>query len=101
MGGWLEEAGFHVNEPTIEIVPIGVWPKDHKLKEIGAFWLSQMLEGGMENYSIAMFTKAGWNQTEVHALLGKVRRELLNPGIHTSIRAYAPLSLSFDVISEG
>jgi SAM-dependent methyltransferase len=90
MGGWLEDAGFHLNEPTIKFVPIGVWPKDPKLKEIGAFWLSQMLEGGMENYSILMFTKAGWDPIEVHALLGKVRKDLMNPGIHTYIKAYVP-----------
>jgi SAM-dependent methyltransferase len=101
MGGWLKDVGFHLNDPTIKIVPIGVWPKDPKLKEIGAFWLSQMLEGGMENYSMAMFTKSGWDPIEVHALLGKVRRELLNPGIHTFIRAYVPFSLSFVAISEG
>lgn len=47
-----------------------------------------MLEGGMENYSIAMFTKSGWHPIEVHALMEKVRRELLNPGIHAFIRAY-------------
>ena len=93
MQGWLKDAGYDVDEPIIKIVPIGLWPKDPKLKMIGSYWLSQMLEGGMENYSMALFTKSGWSPVEVHALLGNVRKELLNPGIHTFIRAYVLLLL--------
>jgi hypothetical protein len=44
----------------------------------------------MENYSIAMFTNAGWDPIEVYAILRKVRRELINPGIYAYIRAYVP-----------
>jgi hypothetical protein len=36
-GRRLKDAGFHLNDPTIKIVLIGVWPKDPKLKGIGAF----------------------------------------------------------------
>jgi hypothetical protein len=41
----------------------------------------------MENYSMMLFTKAGWEATSVHALLGKVRTELKDPGMHTFTRA--------------
>ena len=36
-GRRLKDAGFHLNDLTIKIVLIGVWPKDPKLKGIGAF----------------------------------------------------------------
>jgi hypothetical protein len=87
MPGWLADAGFVVDEPTIKYVPVGPWPKNRKLKDIGGYFLSQMLEGWMENYSIGLFTRAGWDPVEVHAMLGKVRREIQNPGIHAFTRA--------------
>jgi hypothetical protein len=41
-------------------------PKDKKLREIGRYFLAQMLQGGMVNYSKQLFTKAGWSETGVH-----------------------------------
>lgn len=88
MGDWMAGAGFEDVKVTTMIVPVGPWPKDPKLKEIGRYFLSQMLEGGMENYSLALFTRAGWTATEVHALLGLVRKEIMNPKIHSFTRAW-------------
>ena len=87
MEDWLLKAGFDPVKKTTKIVPVGPWPKDKKLKELGAYFLSQMLEGGMENYSMGLFTKAGWTPTEVHAMLGNVRAEIRNPKIHAFTRA--------------
>lgn len=88
MAGWLEEVGFEDVEVQTKIVPVGPWPKDKRLKEIGLCFLSQMLEGGMENYSMGLFTKAGWGATEVHAMLGLVRSEITNPKVHSFTRAW-------------
>jgi hypothetical protein len=88
MAGWLAEVGFEDVKVETMIVPVGPWPKDRRLKEIGRYFLSQMLEGGMENYSLGLFTKAGWTATEVHAMLGQVRGEILNPKIHSFTRAW-------------
>jgi SAM-dependent methyltransferase len=87
MAGWMEEAGFENVAVTDRIVPVGPWPRDRKLKNIGRYFLSNMLEGGVENYTLALFTKAGWDETSVHAMLGGVRQELLNPRIHAFTRA--------------
>lgn len=44
--GWLEDVGFeHISVDTRKI-PVGPWPKDPKLKEIGRWYLSHMLYGG-------------------------------------------------------
>lgn len=88
MAGWMAEAGFENVGVTDRIVPIGPWPRDRKLKNIGRYFLSNMLEGGVENYTLALFTKAGWDETSVHAMLGGVRQELLNPRIHAFTRAW-------------
>ncbi|TVY25620.1 Secondary metabolism regulator LAE1 [Lachnellula hyalina] len=84
---WLQEVGFEDVHLESRIIPVGPWPKNKKLKALGAYYLSHMLDGGMENYSMMLFTKAGWEATSVHALLGKVRTELKDPGMHTFTRA--------------
>jgi hypothetical protein len=70
------------------VVPVGPWPKDRRLKDIGRYFLSQMLEGGMENYSMGLFTKAGWEPTELHAMLGRVRAKIIDPKVHSFTRAW-------------
>ncbi|PMD32988.1 S-adenosyl-L-methionine-dependent methyltransferase, partial [Hyaloscypha variabilis F] len=85
--GWLEEVGFENVLLESRVIPVGPWPKNRKLKTLGAYYLSHMLDGGMENYSMMLFTKGGWEATSVHALLGKVKAELKDPGMHTFTRA--------------
>lgn len=34
---WLRDAGFEAIETTEKILPMGPWPKDKKLKEIGKY----------------------------------------------------------------
>ncbi|TVY84275.1 Secondary metabolism regulator [Lachnellula suecica] len=52
-------------------------------------WLSEVgfEDVRMENYSMMLFTKNGWEATSVHALLGKVRAELKDPGMHAFTQA--------------
>lgn len=87
MQGWMLDAGFENVAIADEIVPVGPWPRDRRLKNIGRYFLSNMLEGGVENYTLMLFTKAGWDETSVHAMLGGVRRELLDSRIHAFTRA--------------
>ncbi|KAK6586958.1 hypothetical protein PZA11_000248 [Diplocarpon coronariae] len=87
MSRWLSEAGLEEVESHDEIVPIGPWPRDPKLKNIGRYFLSNMLEGGVENYTMMLFTRAGWDETSVQVMLGGVRRDLMDPKIHAFTRA--------------
>lgn len=87
MTGWMDEAGFEPVIKTDMIVPVGPWPKDPKLKNIGRYFLHNMLDNGVENYTMALFTRAGWDVVGVHAMLGGVRKELLDPKIHAFTRA--------------
>lgn len=79
---WVREAGFgDVYHERIRL-PLGVWPKDKQLKEVGAFNLVQLREG-LEGFSLALFTRIlGWSKDELGVLLSKVREDLNNRNIH-------------------
>lgn len=87
VAGWMEQVGFEAVVERDMIVPVGPWPKDRRLKNIGRYFLCNMLDGGIENYTMALFTRAGWGPVSVHAMLGGVRKELLDPKIHAFTRA--------------
>ena len=80
---WLITAGFtNINQVTHK-VPVGAWPKDKKLKQIGRYHQCHMLDAGFENYSIFIFTTGGWAIESVQVLLAKVKTEIRDPRIHT------------------
>ena len=83
--GWVRDAGFvdicHHRLP----LPIGRWPRDKKLKTVGAWNLLQILEG-LEGFSLALFTRTlGWTEPEVQVLLAQVRADLMDPAIHSQL----------------
>lgn len=79
---WVEEAGFvNVHHETFKL-PVGPWPKDERLKRVGAFNLVQLREG-LEAFSLALFTKAlGWSVEDVQVFLTEVRRDILKKSVH-------------------
>lgn len=63
-------------------IPLSPWPKDRKMKELGAYQQVNMIEA-MEAYSMALMTRVlGWRSEEVVVFLADVRKELLNRKIH-------------------
>jgi SAM-dependent methyltransferase len=52
---FLESAGFKNVTIDSRIVPVGPWPKNKKLKEIGKWYLSHLLNGGKWLYKFNMF----------------------------------------------
>ncbi|KAE8146283.1 S-adenosyl-L-methionine-dependent methyltransferase [Aspergillus avenaceus] len=81
----IQRAGFvDVHEEKYKI-PIGPWPKDKSLREVGhlqyAHW-STALEG----WAMWLLTHFGepepWTKKQVHEYLSKVRMELKDPHIH-------------------
>jgi len=83
--GWVRDAGFtEVHHQRIR-TPVGKWPKDQKIKIIGAWNLLNVLEG-IEGFTMGLFTRVlGWKAEEVHLLLADVRKELRNPEIHAQL----------------
>lgn len=85
---WVRAAGFeNVHAEKIRL-PMGLWPKDRLMKEVGAFNLVQMKEG-LEGFSLALFTRnLGWSPEELQVLLSKVRKDMDNRNVHAQNDIY-------------
>lgn len=85
MRGAIEKAGFIDVHECLYKVPMGPWPKDRVLKEVGLLnyhhWKS-----GLEGYAMWLLTKFGapspWTKEEVEVYLARVRAELKDTKIH-------------------
>ncbi|KAL1840130.1 hypothetical protein VTJ49DRAFT_786 [Mycothermus thermophilus] len=79
---WVREAGFEKVEHHKFRMPIGGWPKDPGLKQIGTYNLAQLLSG-LEAFSLRLYCGVlGWSKEELMVLLAKVRKELKDPKLH-------------------
>lgn len=83
MAPWLEHGGF-TNVTAMQFpCPIGTWPKDKKLKEIGRYFKHQFINGAVDSYSLALFTRlGGWTEAETQVLLAEVRNEFKTNRMH-------------------
>ncbi|KAF2452464.1 putative methyltransferase [Lineolata rhizophorae] len=90
-GKLMREAGFdNVTYRTFKW-PIGTWPKDRKMREIGAYnklgW-----EDGIEGWAMHLFTNyLGWRAEEIQVMIAAIRKELRNKSIH----AYQNISICY------
>ncbi|KAL9111192.1 MAG: hypothetical protein Q9187_007946, partial [Circinaria calcarea] len=80
---WVKDAGFvdvvHQKFP----LPVGTWPADKHLKEVGAWNYLQLMEG-LEAFTYALFTRQlGYNKEEVEVLCANIRKEMKSPKQHT------------------
>jgi len=79
---WVREGNFKNVTHSKFRLPFGPWPRDAKLKEIGMYNLTQLLDG-LEGFSLRLFCDVlDWKKEEVLILLSKVRKEFKNPTIH-------------------
>jgi SAM-dependent methyltransferase len=73
---WIKDAGFGEMEELVFNVPIGRWPKDPKLKQVGQ-WYMASLSVGLEGISLRTFTQvAGMSLEEVHVTNAKFRQSM-------------------------
>jgi hypothetical protein len=86
----LSDLNFEEVERVDKIVPLGPWPKDKGLKQIGLFFRLQFLEMALEAYTMALFTRNGWSQEETHVLLAQVRNEIKGGKMHLYTHWYDP-----------
>ena len=79
----MESAGF-TNIIVREFkIPIGPWPEDRKMRNIGAYQLVAMLEG-LESLTLRLWTKyLDWSTTEIEVALAKVRGEFKRRDVHS------------------
>lgn len=71
----MEEAGFvDIVEKDIR-APIGGWPKDPKLKEIGQ-WVHLLLDHDTEGYVLFITMTLGWTREQILVYIAQLRREM-------------------------
>ncbi|KAH7185148.1 S-adenosyl-L-methionine-dependent methyltransferase [Fusarium flagelliforme] len=82
----MEEAGF-VDIKTWDFkAPVGAWPKDPKMQEIGRFGHAAM-DQDLEGFVLYMASFVlGWSQEEVLVYCSQLRRELRNRSHHPYCR---------------
>ncbi|KAL9000018.1 MAG: hypothetical protein Q9169_001263 [Polycauliona sp. 2 TL-2023] len=80
--GWMKDAGFKDVKAERFIWPVGTWPKDKHLKEVGAWNYLQIMEG-LEAFTYALFTRnLGMSKAEVEVICANIRKEIKNPKMH-------------------
>ena len=80
---WMTEIGFvDVHESRYKW-PVGSWPKDPKLKQMGKLTMVNFLTG-IEGFTTRLWTTVlGMPMDEVMDFLEKVRQDIRNPKIHS------------------
>ncbi|PGH26468.1 hypothetical protein AJ80_01781 [Polytolypa hystricis UAMH7299] len=70
--------------------PVGTWPKDPVLKELGKYYQLECLQG-CEGWALAFLTRLmGWQVDEVQTFLDQVRAGVVNRRLHV----YVPFVVS-------
>jgi SAM-dependent methyltransferase len=80
---WMKGAGLTAIKEYPFKLPLGSWPKERKMKDVGNYNLV-MTDQSLEGYALYLFTQVlGWSVEETHVYLAKARKELRNKSIHT------------------
>jgi hypothetical protein len=78
----LEDGGYEDVQEQIFDLPMGDWPQDRRLKEIGRFQRFQFM-GGLQAIGSALLTRMGrWTKEQVEVFLAGIRRELNDRTVH-------------------
>lgn len=84
----LIKAGFVDVQQELRKLPIGPWPKDPKLKELGRYQAIQESKV-IDSYTPKLFEYAlGWSADEIQVLMAQVKNELRDPAIHLYLPVY-------------
>lgn len=84
----LKNVGFLDVKEEIRKVPIGQWPKDPTLKELGKIQAHQEAQL-IESYTPAIFSRVlGWQEAEIQVLMAKVKNDLRKTAHHLYLPVY-------------
>jgi hypothetical protein len=79
---WFEDRGFEEVTQKVIKLPCNMWPKDTRMKLLGA-WEMENLLGSLEGLTMRLFQKAlGWSPEQVTLFLVGVRKEIRNRNYH-------------------
>jgi SAM-dependent methyltransferase len=81
----LQKAGFEDVQESVFVIPQGPWPKDKRLKKVGAFEHHSLMMG-FESYLMRGYTQIlGGKPEELTVMLAQTRKELGDPKVHSYI----------------
>jgi hypothetical protein len=83
---FMREAGFVNVTERVFYTPIGPWPRNRQLREVGLYWRAVLMEG-LEAIALGPLTRGlGWRKEEVDVFCAGVRKAYLDRTTH----AYMP-----------
>jgi hypothetical protein len=66
---WYEQAGFVDVQEKVFVLPMNQWPKDKRLRTLGAMWEENML-AGLSGFSMGPFSRSlKWRKNEIEVNL--------------------------------
>lgn len=78
------------------MVPLGPWPKDPKLKEVGN-WEYILAPESVEAYGLRLYTQVlGWSSDEAKIHHALVRQQLCDRTVHAYVKLFV-LFYPFDI----
>ncbi|KAK0668461.1 S-adenosyl-L-methionine-dependent methyltransferase [Cercophora samala] len=77
----LAQAGFEEIKKTTHKAPIGMWPKDKRLRLCGLFLRTAMMDG-LRGVSQRPMAALGWTPLQIEMVLVNVRKALMDPKVH-------------------
>ena len=81
----LKDAGFENVKATKIPLPIGTWPSERRLKEVGAWNFLQIVEN-VDAFVTYLFSKQlSYSRAEIERLCGDLRAQIQDPKIHAMV----------------
>jgi len=86
----LKAAGFEDVHATTHKCPIGLWPRDKRLRLCGLFLRTAIMDG-LRGISRRPLMALGWTQLQIEIYLVDVRKALMDSDMHV----YFPFSVVY------
>jgi len=84
----MRAAGFINVTERVFFTPIGPWPRNRALQEVGLYWRAVLIEG-LEAIALGPLIKGlGWRKEEVDVFLAGVRKAYLEKSTHSYMPFY-------------
>jgi hypothetical protein len=84
----MRDAGFVDVTERIFYTPIGPWPRNRALREVGLYWRAVLMEG-LEAIALGPLTRGlGWRKEEIEVFLVSVRKAYLDRSTHAFMPFY-------------
>jgi hypothetical protein len=87
----MAEAGFEGIESAVHKCPIGVWPRDKRMRLCGLFLRTAIIDGLRGLSRRPLGTGLGWTELQIEMFLVEVRKCVMDASFHT----YFPLHVVY------